>query len=201
MRQELHSMLAAVSSSGSLLAQLLHLSQRRDPHSGLYSHAANFGPSGKEEVHRALLQMHHRVFAGWLALSPSQQKADLTLCLSTFDSPPGAVARAWLSIETYRVLVPATASRVDRALFFDVLRHILQEIAGPSTRLQVSTHPAHPSNGLITVRAAARLLNVSPRTLRYWAEIGHIPAVKLGRAWRFHRIDIERSLMNSRDPR
>jgi excisionase family DNA binding protein len=38
---------------------------------------------------------------------------------------------------------------------------------------------------LINTQQAARLLGVHPHTIRRWAEIGQIPAIKAGRVWRF----------------
>ena len=37
----------------------------------------------------------------------------------------------------------------------------------------------------VTTRQVAAQLNVSPRTVCLWAEAGEIPAVRVGRQWRF----------------
>lgn len=42
------------------------------------------------------------------------------------------------------------------------------------------------------VNNVARRLNVSERTVRYWAANGRIPAIRIGvKIWRFRPIDIE----------
>jgi excisionase family DNA binding protein len=46
-------------------------------------------------------------------------------------------------------------------------------------------------NSLLTVQEVSKVLNRSPRTIRLAAERHEIPAFKLGRAWRFWRVDIE----------
>ncbi len=40
---------------------------------------------------------------------------------------------------------------------------------------------------LLTTATVARSLSVVPRTVRLWAECGEIPAIKVGRQWRFDR--------------
>jgi excisionase family DNA binding protein len=51
-------------------------------------------------------------------------------------------------------------------------------------RLHIQREP------LLTTAVVARWLSVSSRTLRLWAECGEIPAVKVGRQWRFRRTDV-----------
>ena len=40
----------------------------------------------------------------------------------------------------------------------------------------------------------ARWLGISPRTVCFWAECGEIPALKIGRQWRFREDEIRRWL-------
>ena len=40
----------------------------------------------------------------------------------------------------------------------------------------------------------ARWLGISPRTVCFWAECGEIPALKVGRQWRFREEEIRRWL-------
>ena len=43
---------------------------------------------------------------------------------------------------------------------------------------------------LIDTKQVAFLLHISPRTVCLWAECSELPAIKVGRAWRFKRHDI-----------
>jgi excisionase family DNA binding protein len=51
---------------------------------------------------------------------------------------------------------------------------------------------------LLTTAQVARWLGVSPRTLCLWAECREIPAIKVGRHWRFSEDDI-RGLLGRSD--
>ncbi|HAX42680.1 MAG TPA: hypothetical protein DCY80_09015 [Solibacterales bacterium] len=43
---------------------------------------------------------------------------------------------------------------------------------------------------LLTTYQVARWLGYSVRTICYWAECSHLPAIKVGRQWRFRRAEI-----------
>ncbi|WP_164975643.1 helix-turn-helix domain-containing protein [Sphingobium fluviale] len=43
---------------------------------------------------------------------------------------------------------------------------------------------------MLTLKDAADLLCVHPNTLRRWIKIGRVPAVRLGRHWRFIEADL-----------
>ena len=49
-------------------------------------------------------------------------------------------------------------------------------------------------NGEVFLRTAevASRLNVAVRTIRLWAECGVVPALKIGRQWRFRAADIQK---------
>jgi excisionase family DNA binding protein len=51
-------------------------------------------------------------------------------------------------------------------------------------RLHIQREP------LLTTAVVAKWLQVSSRTLRLWAECAEIPAVRVGRQWRFRRTDV-----------
>ena len=44
---------------------------------------------------------------------------------------------------------------------------------------------------LMKTEDIARLLGIAPRTVCEWAEVGRLPAFKIGRQWRFRHIQIE----------
>jgi excisionase family DNA binding protein len=43
---------------------------------------------------------------------------------------------------------------------------------------------------MLGVANVAKMLDMSPRTVRYLASIGELPGSKLGKAWRFWRAEI-----------
>jgi excisionase family DNA binding protein len=49
---------------------------------------------------------------------------------------------------------------------------------------------------LLTTAAVAKWLGVSTRTLCLWAECREIPALKLGRQWRFRESELSRWLQS-----
>lgn len=46
----------------------------------------------------------------------------------------------------------------------------------------------------LSTATVARWLGISPRTVCFWAECGEIPALKVGRQWRFREEEIRRWL-------
>ncbi len=42
----------------------------------------------------------------------------------------------------------------------------------------------------LSTREIANWLHVTPRTIRLWAELGEIPALRVGRQWRFRDQDV-----------
>lgn len=52
----------------------------------------------------------------------------------------------------------------------------------------------HRTSPLLTVHETARYLNVKEQTVRSLARKGKIPALKVGRAWRFRKEDIDTAL-------
>jgi excisionase family DNA binding protein len=49
-------------------------------------------------------------------------------------------------------------------------------------------------NMFLSTATVARWLGISTRTVCFWAECGEIPAVKIGRQWRFREEEIRRWL-------
>lgn len=54
---------------------------------------------------------------------------------------------------------------------------------------------------LLTTAAVARWLGVSTRAVCLWAECKEIPAIKIGRQWRFRQEDLARWLENVEAPK
>jgi excisionase family DNA binding protein len=43
---------------------------------------------------------------------------------------------------------------------------------------------------MLTTEDVSKWLGIAPRTLCTWAECGELPAVKVGRQWRFRRTEV-----------
>jgi excisionase family DNA binding protein len=52
---------------------------------------------------------------------------------------------------------------------------------------------------LLSTATVAHWLGISTRTVCLWAECGEIPAVKVGRQWRFREEELRRWLDSSQD--
>jgi len=44
---------------------------------------------------------------------------------------------------------------------------------------------------LLTIKEVAEMLGMQPTTIYVWAQNGKLPAIKIGRTWRFRRASIE----------
>lgn len=59
----------------------------------------------------------------------------------------------------------------------------------------ITTEELHPTGGsfepLIDILAAAGLLKIHPKTLQRMARCGQIPAVRIGRYWRFRASQLD----------
>lgn len=51
-----------------------------------------------------------------------------------------------------------------------------------------------PPDTLLNVQEVAEFLQMNAATIYGWAQEGKIPAIKLGRSWRFRRADLEKWL-------
>jgi len=54
------------------------------------------------------------------------------------------------------------------------------------------------SDSLLSVKEVAEFLQVNTTTVYAWAQGGRMPAIKLGRSWRFRRADLEYWLNRNR---
>jgi len=54
--------------------------------------------------------------------------------------------------------------------------------------------PSTPEHEILTLEEVARYLRLKPQTLYRWAQERRIPAVKLGKEWRFRRSILDRWL-------
>jgi len=200
-RKRLEETLADIRSLSSLAGQLACLVSYRDPNSGHYSLPSVLERSVSSDEDRQLRLLHEAIFHRWLKLPLQDQKIDLDVYLSTLPYDRSTVIRTWSKLESYRCFVPATASVAERQLFLSnmeiLLRIAMAEIGGGEP-----DDPQPPSGlAMLAIKEASAMLRVPARTLRLWAELGEIPAVKVGRQWRFRRRDIEEWLARQNEPR
>lgn len=59
---------------------------------------------------------------------------------------------------------------------------------------QESSNPSVSNGTLLKVEEVARILRLKPDTIRAMARRGDLPAIKLGRVWRFRRSSITQLL-------
>ncbi|MBX5496928.1 MAG: helix-turn-helix domain-containing protein [Bryobacteraceae bacterium] len=111
------------------------------------------------------------------------------------------VIRTWATIESYRCLMPATASSAERQLFLSNVETLLRIGMTAFSGVKPSSAQQPLGSAILTIQEASDLLRVAPRTLRLWAELGEIPAVKVGRQWRFRLRDVEEWLVRPITPR
>jgi excisionase family DNA binding protein len=57
-----------------------------------------------------------------------------------------------------------------------------------------SQHGPAPGNEILTLEEVAEYLRLTPQTIYKWAQERRIPAVKLGKEWRFRRSILDRWL-------
>jgi excisionase family DNA binding protein len=185
---------AEISALPSLLAKLACLAQLRDPNTGVYSYPTVTDRSRTQEAHRVLERLHTQSFRRWLKLNLAGQKADLDLYLSGLPCSRPTVVRTWIQIESYRCFVPASASPPERELFVSDME-TLQRLEGATEYRDSSqlrrARTQTVDRDVLTLEEVANWLQVSPRTLRQWAEAGEVPACRIGKLWRFRRKDIE----------
>ena len=56
------------------------------------------------------------------------------------------------------------------------------------------SEPSLPDHEILTLEEVARYLRLKPQTIYKWAQERRIPAVKLGKEWRFRRSILDRWL-------
>jgi excisionase family DNA binding protein len=61
-------------------------------------------------------------------------------------------------------------------------------------RTQAITPRGLSAYDLLCTKEVASLLRLPARTVRLWAECSELPALKIGRQWRFHRKTVEKWL-------
>lgn len=193
-RDRLSQIEADIRALPSILAQHAYLAQLRDSNTGVYSYPTATDRSRAQEAHRVLERLHTQSFRRWLKLNLEGRKADLDLYLSGLPCSRETVVRTWIQIESYRCFVPASASPPERELFVSDMETLLHLEGAAANR--VSSQPQRVTRRMVdhdimTLEEVADWFHVAPRTLRHWAEVGEVPACRVGKLWRFRRKDLE----------
>jgi excisionase family DNA binding protein len=55
-----------------------------------------------------------------------------------------------------------------------------------------------PLEALLNIKEVAEFLRVNVTTVYTWAQNGRLPAIKVGKSWRFRRVDLETWLDKNR---
>jgi excisionase family DNA binding protein len=168
--------------------RLVFLASLRDPNSGQYSHPSVSGGGPKGHISALLQRLHGETFLSWLRCRPDEQRAQLRTYLESMKCGCTTVVQTWAKLESYRSLVPVTADPLERDTFVAGLRKLLQEMAGgfqPESESSRRMDEVGTSLRYLTTKRVSEWLVVPCRTLRLWAECGEIPAIRVGRQWRF----------------
>lgn len=110
----------------STFGRLVYLSSLRDQNTGRYEHHGLTQMFGESETDTALRDSHEETFADWLASSMEQQKDDLDLYLSSFQSDRRTIVGTWIRLAPYRSLVPASARDPEQRLYLADLEALLE---------------------------------------------------------------------------
>jgi hypothetical protein len=110
----------------STFGRLVYLASLRDQNTGGYEHHGLSQIFGASESDQALRESHVQTFAEWLCLNLEQQKADLDLYLSSFQSDRRTILETWIKLAPYRNLMPASAGDPERRLYLADLEALLE---------------------------------------------------------------------------
>lgn len=113
----------------SVFGRLAYLAKLRNSDTGRYEHHGLALVFGEDEANRALKRSHSQVFREWLTFNLEQQRADLELYLSALEEDKRTVLKAWLTLGSYRTLMPASLRGVERRLYLIDLKALLKVLA------------------------------------------------------------------------
>ncbi len=110
------------------MGRLCYLASLRNANTGRYEHYGLSQLYGGERAHRTLSESHQATFTEWLDYELVRQQEDLRQYLESLDAELGSVVNAWLQLETYKTLLPLTASEAQRDLFVTDIEALLRAI-------------------------------------------------------------------------
>ncbi len=110
----------------STFGRLVYLSSLRDQNTGRYEHHGLAQLFGDAETDHALRESHLNTFSDWLRSNLEEQKSDLDLYLSSFQSDRRTILGTWIRLAPYRNLIPADAREPERRLYLADLETLLE---------------------------------------------------------------------------
>jgi excisionase family DNA binding protein len=167
------------------MARLVFLSRLRDPNSGTYRYPPTNEMADEAEIDSLSRKLHEEAFTEWLNFRLEEQRADLDLFFSGWEGGKLAALGTWLNLESYRLLVPASAEPHERQLFFCEMRMLLCLMTWEGQARSSGPQRGESDEFLLTIEDLSRLLGISSRSLRRSAKHGVMPSVKVGRRWLF----------------
>ncbi|MEQ1885577.1 MAG: hypothetical protein ABL967_10985 [Bryobacteraceae bacterium] len=108
--------------------RLVYLASLRDANSGQYKHHGLAAAFGRDESTRALQESHEKTFAEWLEMSLEERAMDLRLHITAQEDAESAIAEYWMASDQVTHLIPSGAYPMERELFQQDLRALLQII-------------------------------------------------------------------------
>ena len=198
---ELQSAINRMESLESLIARLAFVSAFRDPNSGVYhlrSWPKDPAPREVDEVDRFLRRAHEEIFATWLTFRLEEQHADLEIYFSELACGKALAVQTWLNLESYRGFIPASADPIERQLLLSDLEVVLRLMAHDLSSALAGFEVLAPVQKFLTTRELSGYLGISCRSLCLWAERRKIPAMRVGRQWRFLLADVARWIRANR---
>jgi len=178
----------AVRQLPSTMAQLVFLSGLRDLNCGNCTPTAS--DANATEVDQILRSMHEQTFSTWLNYRLEEQKADLDLYFSGIDCEKTTAVRTWRRLDSYRSIIPASATQAERLLFLSDLELLLYLMAHDTPSFASEVSRQTPDAGLLTADELSAWLGVSRAAVRLWVARHKMPAVRVGRQWRFALTDV-----------
>lgn len=110
----------------SVFGRLAYLASLRDANSGVYRHHGLTVAFGREESIRTLREQHEQIFYEWLNLPLADKSADLTAYFASLEDPRQVVLEHWLRSKPYADHPPAAARPVERELYVNDLRALIE---------------------------------------------------------------------------
>ena len=108
-----------------LFGRLVYLASLRDGNTGVYHHHGLSLVLGAEQAGQTLEDSHAGCFREWLGLNLKDQHSDLSLYFSEQDAELKVIVGTWIRLASYRNLIPAAATSVERQLFLSDLETLL----------------------------------------------------------------------------
>ena len=118
--------------------RLIYIASLRDLSSGRYEHAGLRAVYPEVAVQQALEQCHEQTFERILEMPLLRQEDDLRDCLDHMEGGLSSAVEHWLTLESYRVLLPENAPDYLKELFCSNLRALLQVLRADCSRVHSS---------------------------------------------------------------